>query len=76
VHDLAHGFLVVTQTVPEAVAQDNIGTLYTDVSDGGEAELVKAHRAGAPGRRPPGQGQECAWDKEMRGIPDRLAYDV
>jgi hypothetical protein len=33
-----------TDIVLEVVAEDNIGTLYPGVSDGGEAELVEAYR--------------------------------
>ncbi len=73
---MAHGFRVVTETVPEIVAEDNTGTLYSGVSDGGEVGLVETYRAGAPRGRPPGQGQEWSSDEEMRSILDRLTYDV
>src|SRR2546429_7486557 len=33
-----------TDIVLEVVAEDNIGTLYPGVSDGGDAELVEAYR--------------------------------
>jgi quercetin dioxygenase-like cupin family protein len=73
--DVQHGFLALSDTTLEVIAEYDIGTLFPIRDEHGREQLVEVYRPDMPWGRQPPDG-EWTSDAEMQAILDRVAVEV